>query len=442
MTARLLLANLLELVIGVGVAALLRAPLGTAYLAGLAVVGIVSAHLALLHVSFGWTGLAVLAAAAVVVTWRVLPRRWAALNRVSPWGAAGVAALVAFFVHAWPTFASKPLDDYDGWAIWGMKAKALTLLGWADPALFAAAAAVPAHRDYPLLVPSLEAVASRAMGGFDPRLVHLQFLLFAVAGIAALHGLLRDRVPPWLTWPFLLALVAAPAVSGQLLTAYADIPLAFLVAAGLLAAARWIDDPEPRTLALATLFFGAACLTKNEALVFVGAAYLGLLLATRRWKPILLSALVVELVLLPWQIWLAAHRIRSDTVISLDSLDLGHPGIGPAALRQLLDRAFSFHEWPLLLPLFLVVLLLAVPSRLAAFAGTWALVSMVGLAGIYVVSELEWSNYLAYSGDRVIDSVLVGAVALTPLLAAEALARGSRRTTPRGEATFSERASE
>src|SRR5262245_62208941 len=113
MTARLLLANLLELVIGVGAAALLRAPLGTAYLAGLAVVGIVSAHLALVHVSFGWTGLALLAAASVVVTWRALPRRWVR-PRLTAWSVGGLALLIAFFVHAWPTFASKPLNDYDG----------------------------------------------------------------------------------------------------------------------------------------------------------------------------------------------------------------------------------------------------------------------------------------------------------------------------------------
>jgi hypothetical protein len=230
-------------------------------------------------------------------------------------------------------------------------------------------------------------------------------------------------VQAWLLWPFLVALVAAPAVSGQLLTAYADIPLAFFVAAGLVAAARWIDEPDTRRLALATLFFAAACLTKNEGIVFVVAAFLGLALATRRWKPVLLSALAVELVLLPWQVWLAIHHIHSDTEISFGSLDLGHPGIGPAAFRELLQRAFSLHEWPLLLPLFLVLLLLAVPSRLSIFAGAWALVSMAGLAGIYVVSKLEWSNYLAFSGDRVIDSVLVGAVALTPLLATKALSR-------------------
>ena len=422
MTARLLLANLLELVTGVGVAALLRAPLGTAYLAGLAVVGIVSAHLALVHVSFGWTGLALLAAASVVVTWRVLPRRWVR-PRFSAWGLGGVALLLVFLVHAWPTFASKPLVDYDGWAIWGMKAKALYLLGWADPALFASTTAEPVHRDYPILLPSLEAVAARAMGSFDARLIHLQFLLFAVAGVAALHGLLRDRVQPWLLWPFLVALVAAPALSAQLLTAYADVPLAFLVAAGVVAAACWIDEPDWRNLALATLFFAAACLTKNEGIVFVVSALLGLLVATRRWRPLLLSALAVELVLLPWQIWLAIHHIHSDTVISVDSLDLGQPGIGPVSLWRLSRRAFDLHQWPLLLALFVVALVLARRSRVAWFAGVWAFVSMCGLAGIYVVSDLEWSSYLDFSGDRIIDSVVVGATALTPLLASKGLTR-------------------
>ena len=404
--------------IGVGVAALLRAPLGTAYLAGLAVVGIVSAHLALVHVSFGWLGLALLAAAAVVVTWRTLPRRWVRprVSRLEHRRRRGCS--LVFLVHAWPTFASKPLDDYDGWAIWGMKGKALYLLGWADPALFAAAAAEPAHRDYPLLVPSLEAVASRAMGAFDPQLVHLQFLLFAVAGIAALHGLLRDRVQPWLLWPFLVALVAAPAVSGQLLTAYADIPLALFVAAGVVAAARWVDDADARMLALATLFFAAACLTKNEAIVFVVSA---LPRPAARHAPLEADPALG-----------ARGRGRAAAVADLARRPphpLGH-GDQPRLARprpsrhrpdrrcgMLLERAFSIHEWPLLLPLFLVAARAGAAARGSRSSpGRGRLVSMIGLAGIYVVSKLEWSNYLAYSGDRVIDSVLVGAVALTPLL--------------------------
>jgi hypothetical protein len=307
-----------------------------------------------------------------------------------------------------------------------MKGKALTLLGWADPALFANPAATPAHIDYPLLVPSLEAVAARAMGGFDPRLIHLQFLLFGVAGVFALQGLLRGRVSGLVMWPLLLALVAAPAFTGQLITAYADIPLALFVAAGLVAAGSWLEDGSPRTLALATVFFAAACLTKNEGIIFVVAAYAGLVLATRRWRPVLASLVAVELALLPWQLFLAIHRIHSTTLLSLHSLDVRHPGIGPLALHALLDETFSIHAWTLLLPLFLVAVLAAAGSRLAVFAWAWAIISLAGLTWIYVVSTTEWSNYFAYSGSRVVDSVLVGAAALTPLLAAEA-ARIARR---------------
>ena len=472
MTARLLLANALELCVGIGIASILRAPLGTSYLLGLGTVGIVSAHLALVHVGFGWVALVVVAVvsigsaaaagrypfttvtarqllptrnsyrSATVINRRLLPSRnsfrsatvktWQLLSsgnsyrRVSIWSVAGVAALVALLVRAWPTFAAKPLDDYDAWAMWGMKAKALMLLGWADPDLFAAKAAAPLHLDYPLLVPSLDAVAARAMGGFDPRLVHLQFLLVGIAGIGALHALLRDRVPAQLLWPGLVALAAAPGLTGQLLTAYADIPLALFVAAGVLAAARWVDDRSPWTLALATAFFAAGALSKNEGTIFAGAALVALAVATHRVRPLLLAAVAIEAALLPWQIWTKLHDVHSDTLVGANAIDVRHPGVFPAAFRTLVEYALSLHAWPFLLPLFLAAVVAAAGTRLALFAWAWALVALFGLTWIYVVSPLEYSNYLAFSGDRVIDSLLVGAAALTPLLLAEAASRIGR----------------
>jgi hypothetical protein len=425
MIARLLLANALELVVGLGVTTVLGMPPGAAYLAGLALVGIVSAHLALVHVSFGWLGLAVLAALACVAIVRA--RAWTAWRpgRGSVWDWAGGAALLALLVHSWSTFAGRPLADYDSWALWGMKGKALAELGWADPAIFARASS-SLNLGYPLLLPSLEAVASRAMGSFDGRTIHLQFLLFGVAAFAAFWALLRDRVPPWLLWPFLLALAAAPALTGQLLTAYADVPLACFTAAALLAAARWLDDRQPRTLAFATLLLAAAGLTKSEGILFAAAAYLALLLASWRWRPLLVSAVAFGLVLLPWQLWVKAHHVSAGTTVAIGSPRLDHPGIAPLALRGLFEKSLSLHAWPLLLPLFIVAVVAAAGTRLAVFAWAWALVAYLLLAAIYVTSHLEWSNYFAYSGDRVIDTVLVGMAVLAPLLGAQGLSRIAR----------------
>ena len=127
----------------------------------------------------------------------------------------------------------RPFDAYDGWAMWAMKAHGLYAFGWADPDLFASPATAPLHLDYPLFLPALEAVAYRALGSFDPQLVHLQFLLFVLAAVAALASTLRGIASPWLVWPVVVALAAAPNVLLRLLTGYADLPLALLVAVGL-----------------------------------------------------------------------------------------------------------------------------------------------------------------------------------------------------------------
>ena len=79
--AALVGANVLMLLAGLGMLPLLGIArswrllafrCGLAYLCGLLLVGIVSAHLALVHVSFGWIGLGVLAALSLAFcAWRL-----------------------------------------------------------------------------------------------------------------------------------------------------------------------------------------------------------------------------------------------------------------------------------------------------------------------------------------------------------------------------------
>jgi hypothetical protein len=125
-------------------------------------------------------------------------------------------------------------------------------------------------------------------------------------------------------------------------------------------------------------------------------------------------------------VWTRLNGVHSDTLVGGNAVDVQHPGIFPEAFRILVEYALSLHAWPFLLPLFVAAVVAAAGTRVALFAWAWALVSVFGLTWIYVVSPLEYSNYLAFSGERVIDSLLVGAAALTPLLAAQATSRIGR----------------
>jgi hypothetical protein len=447
--AELLAANALMFVTGAGLLPwlgvarswrMLVARLGLAYLCGLVATGIVAAHLALVHVGVGWIGLLVLAAvSATSGAWHLRGSDRPVWRRPRALGLVGIAALAALLVEYARAFAVAPLNRYDAWAIWALKGHALYSFGWADPAVFAGHAYRFANLDYPLLLPSLEAVDYRAMGAFDTRVMLLQFLLLLVAALAALATLLHDRVPPVLLWAALVALTLAPAVFDQLLTAYADVPLALTFAVALTAGARWLLTNERWALAVAALAFAGALLTKNEGLLFVVAAYAGLLSAAfRRWRALAAAAVADALLLLPWRVYTSLHGLHNKDFSLADSFNVHHVssrlGVGPIAFRTLGDQMLDPFQWGLLGPLFAAVVVVAFLSgrrALALFGAVWAVLSWLGLSWIYVISHNEYSVYLDSSKARVVASVVVGAAALTPLLAAEAWASARGRGRPR-----------
>ena len=158
--AALLGANALMLVAGLGMLPLLGIArswrllvfrCGLAYLCGLVLVGIVSAHLALVQVSFGWIGLVVMAALSLAFcAWRLNGTERPGWRRPGWIGAVGFAALVALIVDYGRAFRVAPLNRYDAWAIWALKGHALYAFGWADPVVFAGASYRFANLDYPV----------------------------------------------------------------------------------------------------------------------------------------------------------------------------------------------------------------------------------------------------------------------------------------------------
>jgi hypothetical protein len=445
----LLLANALYFAIGVGLLPLLRivrdratllARLPLAYGVGLAATGIVAAHLALIDVPLGLVELVVLAAVVLFLGLRKLPAGTVpGLSTSEPlWsrlvGAGAFVVALVLLGHAWATYEIRPLLEWDGWAIWGTKARALYELGGANNAVFTSDAYLPLQ--HPLLLPALEATDFRAMGVYDPTLVHVQLLLLAVGFLLGFVALLRDRVPFLLVGTTALAVLAAEPVLKQLSTNLADVPLALFVALGLVGLGRWLATGERWPLVAGALFLGAAALTKSEGLFFALAALAAVLpFAWRRWRELGAATLGILAIVLPWRLFVELHGLplveyRLRNAVSPGYLSDHSDRVRPA-VEGLLDEIFTT-DWGLLVPLFAAALVTAILGRryaLAGFAALWALLSFAGLVLIYWISVIPIDLALVWSGDRTIVTLVVGAGALSALLAGVAFSRAEARGT-------------
>jgi hypothetical protein len=437
----LLLANALFFAIGAGLLPLLRiAPdraalverLPLAYPVGVAATGILAAHLALVDIPLGLVELVVLAAVVLFLGLRRVRGRTA---RNSPFlgeplwsrilGGVTLAAALVLLAHAWATYEIRPLLEWDGWAIWGTRSRALYEFGGATGPVFTSDVYLPLQ--HPLLLPSLDAIDFRAMGTYDPTLVHVQLALLAFGFLLGFVSLLRDRVPFALVGASALAVLSAEPVLKQLSTGLADVPLAFFVALGLLGTGRWLASGERWALVTGALFLGAATLTKSEGLFFALAALLALApFARGRLRELGVAALAVAAIVLPWRLFVA---LRDLPLVEYRFRDAVSPGylsdhadrVGPA-VRGLGAELLS-SDWGLLVPLFIAAVVAAVLARhyaLAGFAVLWAALSFGGLVLVYWISTVPVDLALVWSGDRTIVTVVVGATALAPLLAGAA----------------------
>jgi hypothetical protein len=385
--------------------------------------------LALVNVPLGVPAVAVLAAVALASGLRRFRSEEVAASEPRIWGSRliGVAALVQtglLLSVAGSAFAVRPLWEWDGWAIWGLKARALYAFGGVSNPVFESHVYAHHMQDYPLFVPALEATAYRAIGGVDEQLVHLQLLGLAVGFVGALWALLRPRVPAELLGLSLLAIVAAPGVLDALAANYADVPLAIFVALGVAALARWLLEPQARTLPWAALFLACAALTKNEGAVFATAALVAALVFARRRRPLLAVAACVYAPLVPWRVFIAVHHLHDQALRASDfrPSSLAHQThrISPAASRLVQELLFTHHG--LLVPMALVAAIGAFAAgrgRLVLFGALWFGLSFGGLVLAYWASPLQLDWYLATSAPRIVLPLIIGGAALAPLFAGE-----------------------
>ena len=322
----------------------------------------------------------------------------------------------------------RPLVEWDSWSIWSRKAEVLFHTGTLPTDFFASSSYIFMHADYPMLIPLFESIQYRAMGTVNTQAIHWQFLLLMVAFVLSVLylGLRRGTLFEWL--PLGIAAAIVPAAANQLVTAYADIPAALLLALGAVLLGEWLRTRDPRSLAVSVLLLAGSANTKNEGLMAAAIAFavaaVETLVARRRSDLRVLGIGVGAFVLaiLPWRAWIAVQGIHSDIPVlkGLSPWYLADHAdrVGPSLLSlyaQMIDQS----GWSYVIPvgLVLTVVCLGVPRLrgLAAFYLATGLLTFAALIWVYWISPtVPLDFFLATSSYRVV--AVLAALAFAALL--------------------------
>ncbi len=203
-----------------------------------------------------------------------------------------------------------PLYDWDGFAIWGLKARVLFTTSLRErPEYFFQAPLSFSHQDYPLLVPFLTAGVYGAVGQVNDQLGKMPQLLLYVALACTLYHALRWKLPRGAAAILALIGISVPVLIRWAGAGNADLALTTYYGASVyyLVRGRWEEDC--RALVLAGLLTGFMAFTKNEGLALAAINLLVLALFSLRrpggapGRMLVLFFLAAALVLAPWLWW-------------------------------------------------------------------------------------------------------------------------------------------
>ena len=231
-------------------------------------------------------------------------------------------------------------DDWDAWAIWGPKAKILSIVSGPlkDVTYFG-------HADYPLMWPSVWAFSGWCASGWEEQLSRGWGPIFMLLCAYEIFIILRrstSRIDLGLLGAALfISVPAIPLISSW---SYAEAPLWLMVTCSFGCLLKWRTTGEWQNVLLGGVFAAAAAYTKNEGILFalLGILWLFAVSEKRRFVPILVYCLSLTVLYLPWVLWVRG------------TLDLGsHATAGLHFEIESLQRALS--RMPLALDLFLKI---------------------------------------------------------------------------------------
>ena len=188
-----------------------------------------------------------------------------------------IAAAAGVLTAAWVALlgARIPVASNDEYALWMLKARALSQLGELDPRVFTDTAAGYQHQTYPLFLPSLFGWLDGWAGRPTDAAAHLAVAVTVGALLAVAGAVLARLAGPAAAAVALLLVVSVPTLlSRQSLLLVADVPVfafAFCLALVLMVLLTLPADAPAGPWPAAAAVLGAGAIgTKAEGLAFVG----------------------------------------------------------------------------------------------------------------------------------------------------------------------------
>lgn len=297
----------------------------------------------------------------------------------------------------------RPVAWWDGWMIWSLKAKALAATGDFSGPVFTNPVYGTSHPDYPPLLSCWQAVAYLLQGTSEvswPLQVQLA-VLWTVGGLALVS--LASR---WGTGAVLVlgAWVLAPHLVRQMLSGYADVPMALFVVTG--AATLWIG-PRTGSVVPAGLLLGAGALTKNEGLPLALLVVAPLLFTEEVRSRALRVGAVLLALFLPWGVFARVRGYSNDLATAVQD-----DPVGPVTmLARIPVVAFELSRellWPLRWALLTLacVGVIALTRRVSAPLVATTVGSLGLFAAIYVTAAVDFDFLVEFSVARVVTTPL------------------------------------
>lgn len=340
-----------------------------------------------------------------------------------------VVTMTAFFALAvivLLTVGNHPLQplDYDAWDLWARKASYMYFHPQLPLAPFTSTpgGASHLHPDYPMLLPLLEALQFRAISRYEVSSVHLVVWLLMVGFVWA--GVYLSSLRGHAATGALLFAGAALSMSAQLLTGYADVPMALFLCLGVLEIGAWLESRSPADLAVAAVLLVGAAGTKNEgifgaiAALVVAIAVVAIAYRDRLRQISIMAAGVVLIGVLPWRLWLALNHVKAEISLSKavdpSYLSSRSDRLGPA-IKALYGQLTNVQSIAVLVPIAIAVGLVCIRRRrvrgVAAFYLFLGIVYFASLVWAYWISPLDIHFLINTSVTRIYVGVAVIALA-------------------------------